>query len=206
MDIKVAIIEDEQQIRESLAVLINGSLGFSCTDVYATAEEALIGLPGSGVDVVLTDIHLPGKSGIECVAELKPKCPSMQFMMCTAFEDTESVFSALKAGATGYLTKTTQPARVLEAIIEVYQGGSPMSSHIARKVVASFSPMLTPTENGLSVREREILDHLSRGLRYKEIAGLLFISVETVRTHIRNIYEKLQVRSRTEALNKLYGR
>lgn len=206
MDIKVAIIEDEQQIRESLAVLINGSIGFSCTDLYATAEEALAGLPQSGVDVVLTDIHLPGKSGIECVAELKPKCPEMQFMICTAFEDTETVFSALKAGATGYLTKTTQPARVLEAITEVYQGGSPMSSHIARKVVASFAPALAPNENGLSVREHEILDHLSRGLRYKEIAALLFISVETVRTHIRNIYEKLQVRSRTEALNKLYGR
>jgi len=206
MDIKVAIIEDEAQIRESMAILINGSLGFTCTDVYATAEEAIALLPSSGVDVVLTDIHLPGKSGIECVAELKPQHPSIQFIMCTAFEDTDTVFSALKAGATGYLTKTTQPARVLEAITEVYQGGSPMSSHIARKVVASFTPALMPNENGLSSREREILDHLSKGLRYKEIAALLFISVETVRTHIRNIYEKLQVRSRTEALNKLYGR
>lgn len=206
--IHVAIIEDEKQIRESLAILINGSEGFACLHAFENAEDAITAIPGLEVDVVLTDIHLPAKDGIQCIAELKPLCPDVQFVMCTSFEDTDSVFRALKAGATGYLTKTTQPSKLLDAIVEVHKGGSPMSSHIARKVVASFTPD-TPANQELqklSGREKEILQLLSLGLRYKEIADKLFLSTETVRTHIRNIYEKLQVNSRTEALNKTFPR
>ncbi|MGZ3885346.1 MAG: response regulator transcription factor [Bacteroidia bacterium] len=207
MAIQVGIIEDEKEIRENLEKLIGGSEGFACTHVYATAEEALLHIPGAGLDVVLTDIHLPGKSGIDCVTELKPKCPNTHFLICTSFEDTETVFKALKAGATGYLVKTTQPSKLLDSIVEVYNGGSPMSSHIARKVVVSFNATdINPELEKLTPREKEILDHLSKGLRYKEIADKIFVSTETVRTHIRNIYDKLQVNSRTEALNKVYKR
>lgn len=208
MNIRVAIIEDERQIRESLAILINGSEGFTCSAAFENAEDAIAGIPQLEPDVVLTDIHLPGKDGIECVTALKPLCPETQFVMCTSFEDTDSVFRALKAGATGYLTKTTQPSKLLDAIVEVYKGGSPMSSHIARKVVASFQPDARENKElqKLTEREREILQLLSNGLRYKEIADKLFLSTETVRTHIRNIYEKLQVNSRIEALNKTHLR
>jgi DNA-binding NarL/FixJ family response regulator len=205
MIIRVGIIEDEEQIRQSLALIIDGSEGFTCKHVYETAEDAIQLIPAANLDVVLTDVHLPGKSGIDCVQKLKPLCPNINFLMCTSFEDSDTVFKALKAGATGYLTKTTQPSKLLDAIVEVYKGGSPMSSHIARKVVSSFgSSQDISVMQKLSVREQEILDFLSRGLRYKEIADKLFLSTETVRTHIRNIYEKLQVNSRTEALNKVF--
>lgn len=205
MNIQVGIIEDESQIRESLRLIIDGSEGFSCQHVFENAESAIQCIPKLALDVVLTDINLPNQSGIDCVVALKPLCPTTNFVMCTSFEDTETVFKALKAGATGYLTKTTQPSKLLDALVEVYKGGSPMSSHIARKVVSSFSHTETNAHlQKLSTREREILDHLGRGLRYKEIADKLFLSTETVRTHIRNIYEKLQVNSRTEALNKIY--
>jgi DNA-binding NarL/FixJ family response regulator len=207
MAIKVAIIEDEKEIRENLQVLINGSEGFICTHVYSNAEDAINNIPYASIDVVLTDINLPAKSGIDCVVELKPKCPNTNFLICTSFEDTETVFKALKAGATGYLIKTTQPSKLLDSIVEVYNGGSPMSSHIARKVVMSFKETeVNPELEKLSTREKEILEHLSKGLRYKEIADKIFLSTETVRTHIRNIYDKLQVNSRTEALNKVFKR
>jgi DNA-binding NarL/FixJ family response regulator len=203
--IHVGIIEDELQIRQSLSMIIDGSEGFSCKYVFENAEEAIKMIPDRKLDVVLTDIHLPGRSGIECVAKLKPICPHVNFIMCTSFEDADTVFKALKAGATGYLTKTTQPSKLLDAIVEVYKGGSPMSSHIARKVVSSFGQIQENIDlQKLSTREKEILDFLSKGLRYKEIADNLFLSTETVRTHIRNIYEKLQVNSRTEALNKVF--
>jgi RNA polymerase sigma factor (sigma-70 family) len=205
MQIKVGIIEDEIEISDSLKLLINGSEGFSCIDTFETAKEALEKIPALHLDVVLTDIHLGDKTGIDCVAELKPQCPDTQFLMCTSFEDTDSVFKALKAGATGYLTKTTQPSKLLDAIVEVYKGGSPMSSHIARKIVASFQETEKNTElEKLSQREQEILQLLSKGLRYKEIADKLSVSTETIRTHIRNIYQKLQVNSRTDALNKVF--
>lgn len=207
MLIRVGIVEDEKSIREGISMLINDSEGFRCDHAYSRAEEAISGIPGARLDVVLMDIHLPGKSGIECIAALKPLCPETQFIMFTNFEDTESVFSALKVGATGYLTKTTQPSKLLDAIAEVRKGGSPMSSHIARKVVDSFHAVEQNAElQKLSAREQQILDLLSAGYRYKEIADRLFLSTETVRTHIRNIYEKLQVNSRTEALNKVYRR
>ncbi len=206
MKINVGIVEDEKQIRESLVTLINGSEGFSCIHSFESAEDAIASIPLLDLDVVLMDIHLPQKNGIDCIRELMSKTKGMQFMMCTSFEDTDSVFSALKAGATGYLTKTTQPSKILDAIVEVYHGGSPMSSHIARKVVASFHKENKNNKElqKLSEREKEILSLLSEGLRYKEIADKLFLSTETVRTHIRNIYEKLQVNSRTEALNKTF--
>ena len=205
MVINVAIIEDEQEIRQSLQLLINGSEGFSCSHTFSNAEDAIQSLPSSSVNVVLTDINLPGKSGVECITLLKPLCPEMQFLICTSFEDSEHVFNALKAGATGYLTKTTQHSKLLDAITDIYNGGSPMNSHIARMVVGHFNVSPThPELNKLSLREKEILEYLSKGYRYKEIADKLFLSTETVRTHIRNIYGKLQVSSRTDALNKAY--
>jgi len=205
--ISVAIIEDEKTIRENIHSLIKNSEGFSCDLVFSNAEDAIRELPKHEIDVVLTDINLPGKSGIECVSQLKQLCKKTQFLMCTSFEDTDSVFNALKAGAIGYLVKTIQPSKLLDSITEAYNGGSPMSSHIARKVVMSFNGIDQNTElQKLSNREKEILAHLSKGLRYKEIADLLFVSNETIRTHIRNIYEKLQVNSRTEAINKAYGK
>lgn len=204
MAIQVGIVEDEKQIGESLRILIDGSEGFSCKHVFLDAESAIIAIPKLQLDVILMDIHLPLKDGIACVGELSAKTPATNYVMCTSFEDSDSVFKALKAGANGYITKTTQPSKILDAIVEVYNGGSPMSSNIARKVVASFHrlPEVNSELKKLSQREKEILFHLSEGLRYKEIADKLFLSTETVRTHIRNIYEKLQVNSRTEALNK----
>lgn len=205
MKLRIGIVEDEKQIREGMVALINGSEGFLCQHSFETAEEAIEKIPGLELDVVLMDIHLPGKSGIDCIADLKPLCERTQFIMFTSFEDTESVFKALKVGATGYLTKTTQPSKILDALLDVYKGGSPMSSHIARKIVTSFQQTENKVElQKLSQREKEILDLLAKGFRYKEIADQLFLSTATVRTHIRNIYEKLQVNSRTEALNKVY--
>lgn len=205
MEIKVGIIEDEQEIREGLKYLINGSSGFSCIHTFENAQEALEKIPNLHLNVVLTDIHLPDKTGIECVLALKPLCPDTQFLMCTSLEDAESVFNALQAGATGYLTKTTAPYKLLEAISEIYKGGSPMSSHIARKVISSFQKAEKNTElEKLSQREQEVILLLSKGFRYKEIADKIFVSTETVRTHIRNIYQKLQVNSSIEAINKTF--
>ncbi|MBK7387817.1 MAG: response regulator transcription factor [Bacteroidetes bacterium] len=207
MNLKIGIVEDEQQISDGIRMLINGSEGFSCEHAFQTAEFAISEIPKLVLDVVLMDIHLPGMSGIDCIGVLKPLCPNTQFVMFTSYEDTESVFKALKSGATGYLTKTTQPSKLLDALLDVHKGGSPMSSHIARKIVSSFQIVTEKPElQKLSQRENEILGLLAKGLRYKEIADQLFLSTETVRTHIRNIYEKLQVNSRTEAINKAYNR
>lgn len=205
--ITVAIVEDISEIREGLQLLIHSSEGFVCNETYASAEEALQQLPGTCPDVVLMDIQLPGISGIECVRRLKPQCNATQFIMSTVYEDDESIFESLKAGASGYLLKKISPDKILEAITDVHRGGSPMSSQIARKVIASFqqknsiddAEMLTP-------KERQVLKALAKGLRYKEIAAEMNISMETVRSHARHIYEKLHVQSRTEALNKIYGR
>lgn len=205
--IAVAIVEDIKEIREGLKILINLSDGFSCENVYSTAEQALEQLPQTLTDVVLMDINLPGINGIECVKQLKPLMPDTQFIMSTVYEDDENIYESLKAGATGYLLKKTVPSRILEAIDEVYQGGSPMSTQIARRVIASFQKEddIEASEL-LTSREKEILKNLAEGLRYKEIAAKLKISIETVRTHARRIYEKLHVQSRTEALNKVYGK
>jgi DNA-binding NarL/FixJ family response regulator len=205
MDIKVAIVEDLVETREMLKVLINGSEGYQCVAAFENAEDAIARLPALHPDVILMDIHLPGKSGIACVAYLKPVISHAQFIMCTLLEDSESIFTALQSGASGYLSKSTSPAKILEAITDAHKGGAPMSSSIARKVVDSFQKNNEQKAalSKLSQRETEILGYLSKGYRYKEIAGLLFISIETVRKHIHNIYEKLQVNSRTDALNKV---
>src|SRR5690606_13676195 len=207
MPIHVAIIEDEKAISDYLCDLIGSNSDFSCGPVFDNAEDAIDKLPELGPDVVLTDIHLPGKSGIDCIRVLKAQCPATHFLICTSYEDPENVFNALKAGATGYITKTLEPQKLLDAIRDIYNGGSPMNSHIARMVVNYFGRQdSNPDLQRLSIREREILDTLSKGYRYKEIADMFCLSTETVRTHIRNIYAKLQVNSRTEALNKVYNR
>jgi len=205
--IQVSIVEDIREIREGLQMLINLSDGFNCSHVYANAEEALKALPIERPDVVLMDINLPGMTGVECVRRVKPHCPATQFIMSTVYEDDENVFESLKAGATGYLLKKTVPARILEAIVEVHNGGSPMSTQIARRIIVTFQKKDgIRAADELTPREKEILKSLSEGLPYKEIAAKFRISIETVRSHARNIYEKLQVQSRTEALNKVYGK
>jgi DNA-binding NarL/FixJ family response regulator len=214
--INVAIVEDDEGIRDSLAVLIGGTSGFRCTETYPTAEDALEGIPGNRPDVVLMDINLPQMSGIECVRKLKDQAPELPVVMLTVYEDGDQLFRSLMAGAAGYLVKRTPPSKLLESIEEVHRGGSPMSRQIARKVVRYFhevelgahtappSPLGSDMEK-LTAREHEILACLAKGFRYKEIAGALGISSDTVRGHLRNIYEKLQVHSRTEAVVKFLG-
>jgi len=205
--IKVVIIEDIKEIREGLQMLIDGSDGFMCAQTYRNGEEALEKLPTICPDVALMDINLPGINGIEVVRRLKSQGCHTQFIMSTVYEDDESIFESLKAGASGYLLKKTPPTKILDSITEVYQGGSPMSGQIARKVIASFQHKDSIDESEiLTQREKEILKSLSKGLRYKEIACEFNIGMETVRSHARNIYEKLQVQSRTEAINKVMGR
>jgi DNA-binding NarL/FixJ family response regulator len=204
--INVAIVEDEDEVRDGLALLINGSEGFRCVLTYASAESGLPGILENKPDVVLMDINLPGMSGIECMRKLKVRQPGLLIMMLTVYDDDEKIFESLKSGASGYLLKTTPPVKLLEAIQELQDGGSPMSSRIARKVVETFQamgPSAKETEN-LSRREHEVLSYLAKGYRYREIAETLFISIETVRTHLRNIYEKLHVRSRGEAVRKVF--
>src|SRR5512146_1897506 len=208
MPITVSIVEDNEQLRGTLARVINRAEGFRCLSQYGNAESALEGVPKERPEVVLMDINLPGMNGVECVRKLKPLVPGLQMVMLTVYEDTENIFNALAAGAAGYLLKRTKSTELLEAIREVHRGGSPMTTHIARKVTQSFQragPSPQPTEN-LSEREKEVLDCLSKGFLYKEIADKLGISYETVHTYIRRIYEKLQVRTRTEAVAKFLRR
>jgi DNA-binding NarL/FixJ family response regulator len=208
MAITVSIVEDNEQLRGTLARVLNRSEGFKCLSHYPSAEEALKNLPQVAPDVVLMDINLPGINGVECVRQLKSLLPRTQVIMLTVYEDTDNIFNALAVGAAGYLLKRTKTEELLEAIQEVNRGGSPMTTHIARKVTQSFqkfTPSPQPTEN-LSQREQEVLDCLSQGFLYKEIAEKLGISYETVHTYIRRIYEKLQVRTRTEAVAKFLRR
>lgn len=205
MKIRVSIVEDDARVRSGLVQLINISEGFQCVSHHANAEVALTDLPAAKPDVVLMDINLPGANGVECVRQLKPHLPNAQIVMLTVYEETEMIFKALTAGATGYLLKQTPPAELLNAIRDVHRGGSPMTSHIARKIVASFQQQASAPTRGLenlTPREQEVLDHLAKGFLYKEIADALGISYDTVHAHIRRIYEKLQVRSRTEAVAK----
>jgi DNA-binding NarL/FixJ family response regulator len=206
MTIKVAIAEDIDDIRNGLHLIINSTEGFECNCTCRNGNEALDQIPAYKPDVVLMDINMPGINGVEAVRILKPKLPGTQFMMCTVYEEDEHVFESLKAGATGYILKKTAPARLLEAIEEIYKGGSPMSSTIARKVMSSFAEnkVRQPIDD-LSEREKEILNQLARGMQYKAIAAGLSLSVETVRTHIRNIYEKLQVHNKDQAIKKAYS-
>jgi DNA-binding NarL/FixJ family response regulator len=191
-------------VRSSLAKLIDGAPGFRCVSRHGSAEEALLEIPKIHPDVTLMDINLPGINGVECVRRLKPSLPGTQMIMLTVYQNTEHIFNALAAGATGYMLKQTPPPELLAAIKEVYAGGSPMSSHIARKIVQSFqqpAEALAEAES-LSPREAEVLDLLAKGFLYKEIAEQMKVSYATVHTHIRHIYEKLHVRSRTEAVAK----
>ena len=206
--IRVALVEDDHQVREGLRLLIDDSKHCACVATFASAEEALARLPSLPADLVLMDIQLPGMSGIECIRTLKLRQPKIQIMMLTVFEDHDRIFQSLAAGASGYLLKQTPPPKLLEAIRELHRGGAPMSTQIARRVVEVFQQPSSSGEAmaGLSPREKEIIALLAKGYHYKEIAGQLGISVETVRTHIHNTYEKLQVRSGTEAVMKVYGR
>jgi DNA-binding NarL/FixJ family response regulator len=205
--IRVSIVDDEADLRENIAGFVDTSPGFRAIGVHASAEEAIIQLPREKPDVVLMDINLGGMSGIECVRQLKPLLPETQIVMLTVFEDTDKIFSALAAGASGYLLKRLAPAKLLEAIREVHEGGSPMSAPIARKVVQSLrAAPPVPDEAALSAREREVLDRLAEGLAYKQIAECLNLSIHTVRNYIRRIYEKLHVQTRTEAVAKYLRR
>lgn len=206
--IRVVIVEDDKEMRDGLESIVRFHPSLQCLASYGSAEEALGKISANVPDIVLMDIHLPGISGIECVKQLKTILPQSQFMMCTVYEDSENVFDSLCAGATGYLLKNSPPGRITDAIIDLYHGGSPMSSVIARKVINAFQPekQLNKDLETLTKREREMLELLAKGYRYKEIADKLFISFETVRTHIHNIYEKLHVQSRTEAVNKMFPR
>jgi DNA-binding NarL/FixJ family response regulator len=202
--IKVAIVEDDDWIRENLAGQLDLAPGYCSVSRYRTGEEALAGLPSEAPDVVLMDINLPGLSGIECVRRLKTLRPSLTILMLTVYEESDQIFDSLRAGASGYLLKRSAEKELLEAIAQVHQGGSPMSSLVARKVVRFFNHLgdAAPELQRLSPREKEILELLSRGAAYKEIGDRLALSIHTVRMHIRGIYGKLQVHSRGEAVSK----
>lgn len=201
---KVAIVEDHQSVRDALASFIRNTPGYELAATWGDAESAIRDVAQRPVDIVLMDINLPGQSGIECVRELKRQQPSLQFIMLTIEEDSQRVFESLAAGACGYLVKNTEPRRILEAIREVAEGGSPMSSHIARMVVQRFHQQgqSNKHEENLTDREQEILQFIAKGYRAKEIAKHLGISVFTVQTHVRHIYEKLHVRTRAQAVAK----
>jgi len=207
MSISVSIVEDDSEVRNSLARLIGGSPGYRCVSKYASAEQALQEIPKIKPDVTLMDINLPGMNGVECVRQLKPLMPAMQIIMLTVYQNTENIFNALAAGATGYMLKQTPPVELLAAIQNVHAGGSPMSSHIARKIVQSFqqAPPANANDQNLSPREAQVLDLLAKGYLYKEIADAMQVTYATVHTHIRHVYEKLHVRSRTEAVAKHLG-
>lgn len=199
----VGIVEDDAILRSSLTKLVGEARGIRCVAACATGEEALQKLPALKPDVVLMDLNLPMMSGIECIRRLKEILPRTPMIVLTVYEDSEHIFRALKAGASGYLLKRSDPEQVLDAIKDAREGGAPMSSQIARQVVQSFhGPAPEGTDVALTERENEILSLLSKGFANKEIAGKLTISVPTVRTHLRHIYEKLHVRSRTEAIVK----
>jgi len=213
MPISISIVEDNDKLRATLAKVIGRTEGLRFVSDYANAEDALADLPKVKPDVVLMDINLPGMNGVECVRKLKPLLPQTQVMMLTVYEDTENIFNALAAGASGYMLKRTPTKELVAAIHEMQRGGSPMTTHIARLVVQSFqksaaaAPAAGKSElSELSEREQQVLDLLSQGLIYKEIADKLNIGYESVHTYIRRIYEKLQVRTRTEAVAKFLQR
>ncbi len=204
MTIKVCIVEDDAELRESIGHFIEGAPGFECAAACASGEEALQVLPRHAPAAVLMDINLPGMSGIECVRGLKEQGAKLQIIMLTVYEDSDRIFEALAAGACGYLVKSTPPEKLLESIQDIWNGGSPMSSHIARKVVQAFQsagPSAPPGEH-LAPREKQVLDLLSKGRAYKQIAADMNLHIGTIRTYIRRIYEKLHVNCRTEAVVK----
>jgi DNA-binding NarL/FixJ family response regulator len=203
--IKIAIIEDDDWIRENLASLIEKTQGFACSGCYPSGEDAIAQISQDHPpDVVLMDINLPKMNGIECVRRLKVLIPSSQIVMLTVYEDTEKIFDSLLAGASGYLLKRTPQAEILQAVAEVHRGNSPMTGHIARKVVQYFNERGSAEKEieKLSKREREVLDRLAQGMPYKEIADVLTVSINTVQMHVKGIYTKLHVHSRGEAVAK----
>jgi len=207
MPVKVSIVEDLAEVREGLGDLVRSDKDLLLVDAFEDAESAIEKIIRDQPDIVIMDISLPGMSGIECIRQVKEKCPRTQFMMFTVYENDEKVLEALHAGATGYLLKKTDSRRILESIKELNQGGSPMSSNIARKLVNVFLDVKKTTHNEiLTERENEVLQLLADGLLYKEIADRLHIVHGTVRQHIHNIYEKLHVQNRTEAVNKYFQR
>lgn len=211
MNISVAIVEDNNDIRQALEQIITMADGYTLAGSCINGEEAISKIPNLNPAVVLMDINLGGINGIECVRILKELYPEILFMMCTVYEEDEKIFEALTAGANGYILKKTTPDKLLNAITELYEGGAPMSSQIANKVVAAFknrpaANVNTDSLDVLSKREKEILEALSKGLLYREIADQLFISPQTVRKHVYHIYEKLHVSNRVEAVNKFFGR
>ena len=203
--IRVAVIEDLDNYRNALQVLLNGSDGFTCAGAYENAETAIKDIKVLQPDIALVDINLPGMNGIELVKYIKKDSPATLCMMCTAYDEDEKIFKALQAGAHGYILKSTSPAKLLEAIVDLKNGGSPMSNEIARKVVTAFNKTANPELTQLTPREQEILEQLEQGLLYKEIASRFSISIETVKRHCFNIYQKLHVSNRSEAIYKYHS-
>lgn len=206
--IKIVIVEDLEEVSEGLAEFIYLDKELQLMASYRTAEAAALEIPILKPDIAIMDINLPGMSGIDCIKQVKKSCPSVQFMMFTVYENNDQVFEALKSGASGYLLKKTPPVEIISAIKELYHGGSPMSSTIARKLVSLFQHEHQQHDRETAVltpREKEVLEQLAKGMLYKEIGDQLGISFNTVRQHISKIYEKLHVQNRTEAINKAYG-
>jgi DNA-binding NarL/FixJ family response regulator len=208
MSIGIAIVEDQREMRESLAEWLGNAPGLRCVGAYATAEEALRRLPAENPDVVLMDINLPGMSGVQCVSRLKQLLPTVQVLILTTYDDGDLIFDSLRAGANGYLLKNMRREELVAAVQQVQAGGAPMSLQIARKVISYFHPAGKPASGleQLTGREHEILRLLAKGYLYKEIAEHLGVSMSTVRTHVSAVYEKLHVHSRTEAAMKLVER
>ena len=207
MTLRVAIVEDDDRLREEFARLVGSAGDMVCVSASGSAEAALAAIPDAAPDVVLMDVNLPGANGIECTRRLKESRPAIQVVMLTSFESTDTVFEALAAGATGYVLKRAPGLQIVEAIREVHAGGSPMSSAIARKVVSFFVQRVdrrpAPEVDRLSDREHAVLAALAQGQQYKEIADALGISINTVRNHVKHVYEKLQVNTRLDAVRKL---
>ncbi len=207
--IKVSIVEDDNTIRETLRSLFLFEEGMQAFTVHSTAEDALMRLGETCPDVVIMDINLPGASGIDCVRQMSQRCSGAQYLMYTVHDDDHRVFEALKAGANGYILKSSTPDQILDAVRELSSGGSPMSAHVARRVVAHLRPTGATgsmAESGLSDREQQVLALLAEGLLYKEISDRLGITVGTIKQHIHRMYEKLHVQNRTEAVNRYFGR
>jgi DNA-binding NarL/FixJ family response regulator len=206
--ISICIIEDIPEIQKGLQAIIDIDNRFCLLKCFSNAEDAITQLPQLVPNIVITDINLPGKSGIECVQQIKEMVPAIQFIMFTIYEDNDQVFEAIKAGANGYILKNTSPDKIIESLLDLSEGGSPMTPKIARKVIASMQGHTVNKEQieTLTARENEVLLFLSKGFLYKEIADKLFIASSTVKRHISHIYQKLQVQNKTEAINKMYGR
>jgi len=204
-EITVCIVEDLDEVRNGLAAIINMTEGFKVLQSFGNAEDALRQLKALDPNIVIMDINLPGMSGIDCIRQAREKSPSIQFIMFTIYENSDMVFQALEAGATGYLLKNSTPSKIVESLRELYQGGSPMNAEIAKKLVVRFQKTpVAQNEYHLTPKEKVVLDLMSKGYLYKEIADELNNTVNTIKQHIRNIYEKLHVQNKAEAINKVY--